>query len=116
MLLGLKKTLRHNRIMSEYYNLDPELSDSKRIKKEREKARKLKKTQWWLDKVNKGICHYCGKKYPRTQITMDHIVPLARGGASTKGNIVPACPSCNRDKKLETPAEQILNKHKNTDD
>jgi 5-methylcytosine-specific restriction endonuclease McrA len=39
---------------------------------------------------------------------MDHIVPLARGGKSTKGNIVPSCKSCNVNKKLDTPVEQLL--------
>ncbi|MCH7615612.1 MAG: HNH endonuclease [Nitrospinae bacterium] len=39
---------------------------------------------------------------------MDHIVPLARGGKSTKGNIVPSCVECNRKKNLEPPAETAL--------
>lgn len=94
----------------DYYPLDPELSDPKRIKREREKARKLKKSQWWLNLLNRGICHYCEKKFPRSELTMDHVVPIARGGTSTPGNTVPACRSCNRDKKLETPAERLLKK------
>jgi 5-methylcytosine-specific restriction endonuclease McrA len=85
-------------------------ADSKHIAKEREKARKLKKSQWWLDKLNQGICHYCGGKFTPSQLTMDHIVPVARGGTSTQGNIVPACKSCNASKKLETPAEMLLKK------
>jgi 5-methylcytosine-specific restriction endonuclease McrA len=93
---------------SEYYILDPEASDPRRIRKEREKAQKLKKSQWWLRQLNQGICHYCGNKFAAKELTMDHIVPLARGGTSTPGNIVPACRPCNRDKKLVTPAEQVL--------
>lgn len=92
----------------DYYVLDPEFSDPKRIQQEREKARKLKKTQWWLTLVNRGVCHYCEKKVPPSTLTMDHVVPLARGGTSSKGNIVPACKACNRDKKLDTPVDQIL--------
>jgi len=30
---------------------------------------------------------------------MDHLVPLSRGGRSTKGNVVPACKRCNTGKK-----------------
>ncbi|MDA0739042.1 MAG: HNH endonuclease [Nitrospirae bacterium] len=45
---------------------------------------------------------------PPDQLSMDHIVPLARGGKSIKGNIVPSCMEYNRKKKLETPAEAIL--------
>ena len=95
---------------SDYFTLDPELSDPARIKKEREKARKLRKTQWWLTLANRGICHYCENKFTPKDLTMDHVVPLARGGTSSHGNIVPSCHGCNRDKKLLTPAEQLLRK------
>jgi 5-methylcytosine-specific restriction protein A len=36
---------------------------------------------------------------------MDHIVPLIRGGKSTKGNLVPACKDCNNKKKYLLPIE-----------
>jgi 5-methylcytosine-specific restriction endonuclease McrA len=36
---------------------------------------------------------------------MDHIVPLIRGGKSTKGNLVPACKDCNNKKKYLLPVE-----------
>jgi 5-methylcytosine-specific restriction endonuclease McrA len=36
---------------------------------------------------------------------MDHVVPLARGGRSTKGNPVPACKECNNKKKNLLPME-----------
>ena len=93
-----------------YYILDPEHADPKRIRKEREKAQKLKKSAWWQSKLQEGHCHYCGEKFQPKQLTMDHIVPIARGGTSTPGNIVPACLDCNRKKKLSTPAEEILEK------
>lgn len=93
-----------------YYELNSEHTDPARLKREREKARKLRKTQWWLTLVNRGICHYCEKKFPGAQLTMDHIVPLARGGTSTQGNIVAACRECNRDKKLDTPVDELLRK------
>lgn len=94
---------------SDYYTLTEVDSDPRRIKKEREKARKLKKTQGWLNKVNRGICHYCENKFKPGDLTLDHVVPLARGGNTTLGNVVPACKVCNRDKKLHTPVDQILN-------
>jgi 5-methylcytosine-specific restriction enzyme A len=99
----------------DYYLLNPEFTDPKRIKQERDKARKLKKTKWWLTQLNRGVCHYCQEKVPPAQLTMDHIVPLARGGSSKPGNIVPACGNCNRDKKLHTPVDQILKRIKSGD-
>jgi 5-methylcytosine-specific restriction enzyme A len=80
----------------------------KKIRAEREKARSLRKTQWWQNLVQKGVCYYCNKKFPAGQLTMDHVVPLARGGKSTKGNLVVSCRSCNELKRLDTPVDQIL--------
>jgi 5-methylcytosine-specific restriction endonuclease McrA len=36
---------------------------------------------------------------------MDHVVPISRGGKSTKGNIVPACKECNTKKNSLLPIE-----------
>ena len=82
--------------------------DPAHVARERAKARELRQTDWWRQQVQRGICHYCGKPVPPERITMDHVVPVARGGRSTKGNIVPACPACNKSTKALTPAEQIL--------
>lgn len=80
----------------------------KQIRQEKENAKKLKKTQWWQAKLNSGTCHYCGKKSDRRKLTMDHIVPLSRGGKSAKGNVAVCCKDCNNSKKYYTPAEIIL--------
>ncbi|QSH42517.1 HNH endonuclease [Lentisphaerota bacterium ZTH] len=82
--------------------------DEKHINRERKKARELRKTEWWRRKLQAGICHYCGKKFPPDELTMDHVVPVARGGRSNKGNIVACCKECNNDKKYLTPAEMLL--------
>jgi 5-methylcytosine-specific restriction endonuclease McrA len=42
-------------------------------------------------KRDRFICRYCGRKAK----TVDHVVPLARGGASTMENMIAACVSCN---------------------
>lgn len=68
-------------------------------KKERQKARSLRQTQWWKRRRAKGRCHYCERKISPHELTMDHIVPLSRGGRTTKGNVVPSCKECNTAKK-----------------
>jgi 5-methylcytosine-specific restriction endonuclease McrA len=75
------------------------------IRREKEKARALRKSQWWLRKVARGECYYCGKKVAPEDLTMDHIVPLARGGRSTRGNVAAACKDCNSRKKYLLPVE-----------
>ncbi|OQX26356.1 MAG: HNH endonuclease [Desulfobacteraceae bacterium IS3] len=79
--------------------------DEAEIKKERGKARELRASQWWKRRCAKGICHYCGCSTPPRELTMDHIVPMSRGGRSTKGNVVPSCKECNSRKKYFLPME-----------
>ena len=69
------------------------------IRRERRKARELRASQWWKRRCSAGLCHYCGKKVSPRSLTMDHIVPIIRGGKSTKGNVAPACKECNTKKK-----------------
>ncbi len=75
------------------------------IKRERRKARELRATQWWKRRLAKGVCHYCGRATPPGDLTMDHVVPIARGGKSTKGNVATACKECNNAKKQLLPME-----------
>lgn len=72
---------------------------------EKQKARDLKKTPWWRKKIAAGICYYCGRIFSPKELTMDHKIPLSRGGMSEKINIVPACKDCNSKKKFLLPAE-----------
>lgn len=80
------------------------------VKRERERARELRASQWWKNELAKGVCHYCGRAVGRENLTMDHVVPVARGGKSVKSNCVPCCKECNNSKKAKTPAEMILDK------
>lgn len=96
--------------LKSFHILDSAHTDPARLKREREKARELKQTNWWRTLVSKGICHYCRKKFKASELTMDHVTPLARGGTSTKGNIVPACRACNATKKLDTPVDDLFAK------
>jgi len=82
-----------------------EIVSDDEIRKEKEKARSLRRTHWWNNKIQKGICYYCNREVGRDQLTMDHVVPLSRGGKSKKGNIVAACKECNNKKKYLLPLE-----------
>ncbi len=75
------------------------------LARERAKARELRASQWWKRKRSQGICHYCRRRFRPAELTMDHIIPLVRGGRSTKGNVVPCCKDCNNRKKHRLPME-----------
>lgn len=51
------------------------------------------------------LCHWCGKIMQRSEVTLEHLIPLDRGGDDTKENIVLACRECNMDKGNMTEAE-----------
>jgi 5-methylcytosine-specific restriction endonuclease McrA len=43
-------------------------------------------------------CQYCGNDFGRTHLTMDHVIPISRGGKTEWTNIVAACNPCNSTK------------------
>jgi len=79
--------------------------DEKVLRQERARARELRRSQWWQNRIAKGRCHYCGAAFPSKELTLDHVVPLVRGGRTSKGNCVPACKSCNSQKQSLLPLE-----------
>ena len=50
-------------------------------------------------------CVYCATRLDQRTATLDHVVPLARGGAHDPGNLVVACAPCNRLKSDLLPFE-----------
>lgn len=50
-------------------------------------------------------CQYCGKKYPIAELSLDHVIPRRRSGASNWENVVACCLKCNVRKGGGTPAE-----------
>jgi 5-methylcytosine-specific restriction endonuclease McrA len=79
--------------------------DDATLRRERAKARELRASQWWKRRCSAGTCHYCKKNVGAKNLTMDHLVPLVRGGRSNKGNLVPACKECNTKKKYHLAFE-----------
>ncbi len=54
---------------------------------------------------DKNICQYCGKKFPRVDLNLDHVIPRSQGGTSTWENVVCSCHLCNRKKGGKTPEQ-----------
>ncbi|MBU2648904.1 HNH endonuclease [bacterium] len=79
--------------------------DEAHLRKEKAKARELRETQWWKNLRGRGECYYCKKRFPAKSLTMDHVIPISRGGVSKKSNIVACCKTCNNKKKYLLPVE-----------
>jgi 5-methylcytosine-specific restriction endonuclease McrA len=52
---------------------------------------------------DRNRCQYCGKRYPTSELSLDHIIPRSMGGQSVWENIVCACTKCNVKKGGRTP-------------
>ncbi len=50
-------------------------------------------------------CYWCLKPLDLTQKTIDHIIPIARGGCHTNSNLVVSCFPCNQRKGTKLPHE-----------
>lgn len=50
-------------------------------------------------------CQYCGLRGSAFELTVDHILPVSRGGLSSAENLVAACFACNQRKGNRTPEE-----------
>ncbi|MCF7853239.1 MAG: HNH endonuclease [Candidatus Pacebacteria bacterium] len=80
-------------------------ADEKHVRREKNKARELRKSQWWKNVLAKGQCYYCRRRFHPRDLTMDHLVPIIRGGKTTRRNLVPCCKECNTKKKYLLPVE-----------
>ena len=62
----------------------------------------------WLKEVkslNKFTCYWCNKVFKINKLTLDHVIPLSKGGSDTKDNLVPCCMQCNRLKHAKLPEQ-----------
>ncbi len=50
-------------------------------------------------------CQYCGKHFHAKDLTLDHVMPVSRGGPKSWKNLVTACHKCNHKKGSRTPTE-----------
>jgi 5-methylcytosine-specific restriction endonuclease McrA len=50
-------------------------------------------------------CAYCGHKFFKSQLNVDHIIPRSKGGITSWTNCITSCISCNSKKRDRTPEE-----------
>ena len=77
-------------------------------------SKSLNRRDGWFVRINREKlallrrydfkCGYCGADFADTDLSIDHLMPLCRGGSDVIENLIPSCISCNcskRDKTLE---------------
>ena len=57
---------------------------------------------------DRNSCQYCGRRYPTSELSLDHIIPRSMGGKSAWENVVCACTKCNVRKGGRTPRQAGL--------
>lgn len=104
----IKKRKEYGKIyrQTEHAKILARFKSSKRRSKLREVIHEDYKD--WLKKILSYkfyICHWCGEKFSIDKLTLDHLIPISKGGPDTKDNLVPCCMECNRKKHAKLPEE-----------
>jgi len=71
---------------------------------------RIPKTQVRFTRANifsrdRNTCQYCGRVFPRNELSIDHLIPRSYGGKSVWENVVCCCFNCNREKGGMTPKQ-----------
>jgi 5-methylcytosine-specific restriction endonuclease McrA len=57
---------------------------------------------------DKCTCQYCGRRLPRQELNLDHVIPRSQGGTSVWENVVCSCHDCNHRKGGRTPQQASM--------
>lgn len=54
---------------------------------------------------DRNRCQYCGRHFPTSELSIDHVIPRSQGGPHIWENVVCACTKCNARKGGRTPEQ-----------
>src|SRR5512143_659108 len=57
---------------------------------------------------DESTCQYCGRRYRRSELNLDHVVPRSRGGSTSWDNVVCSCIACNLRKGGRTAPPRLV--------
>ena len=77
----------------------------KQMQKRRQKPRFSKNNLYVRDLYT---CQYCNTPYTKSNLTLDHVVPISLGGKTSWNNIVAACGPCNHAKGNKTHMKPLI--------
>jgi 5-methylcytosine-specific restriction endonuclease McrA len=86
-------------------------------KSDRRRARRIKLVIEDIDRMtlwasHGGVCGLCRGLVTLEEMTIDHVVPLAKGGLHSYANTQPAHSDCNQDKGDDLPDDYITPRRK----
>ena len=67
--------------------------------------RRVKLSRRNIFERDRYVCQYCGRTPPRSELSIDHVVPRSRGGVTSWSNVLLACTACNARKRDRLPSE-----------
>ncbi len=67
--------------------------------------RRIRFSRYNIFARDRNTCQYCGEKFARSELNLDHVVPRSQGGTSSWENVVCSCHECNRRKGGKTPEQ-----------
>lgn len=113
----LQERDRRIKYATEYAKRNPHVAQATKVRRRAQKvANGLFRfnSKDWKDCLNRHgrRCFYCGSE---EGLSMDHVIPLSRGGTHGPGNIVPACIPCNCQKQARTITEWKVRSKKGGD-
>ena len=79
-----------------------------RLNRHRRRALGKINSSEWIAKVMMlgNRCQFCAKTEPEVKITIDHIIPVSKGGTNHIDNLQPLCMHCNQTKHAKYPTSQ----------
>lgn len=95
--------------------LPVEIKDCVELKQKKEKPKYLDALDYFNNPENRikiferdnYICHYCGQKVTEDNATLDHFVPISKGGDNSKENLFTSCLECNSIKSGKSYEEAV---------
>lgn len=95
----------------QWRKLNPASTRSSKYKRRVRELQGVLSERDWSRTLNRfdHRCAYCGRK---GRMTVDHVVPLSRGGRNAVGNVLPACRQCNSSKHARFLSEWRLDRHR----
>jgi len=58
--------------------------------------------RWEALRASKFRCQHCGRAADQSELVVDHVVPISRGGTSEQSNLQALCRDCNAGKGAKT--------------